>query len=141
MQIRHIFTSRRIMKQRQSNTESKASRIRTTRVALGAIIAFWAIYGATSLWRPVQPEAVNCTACCMLPEPSNELRPVPLSEDEFVPRENQSGGFPDRAFVEDAVSQSPNCPTLAPPAARGNVVYGPAIEVLVEANQVGDNQN
>ncbi len=126
------------MKYLQFQAKQEISRTNAARVAFGTVVGFWAIYGATSFWRPSEPEAQSCTACCVLPDPWEELRPVPLPEDELAIRQNRVRDSFDRSFAGDDVREPKNLPTLAPPPARAKGVYGSAIEIAVEAKQVGN---
>ena len=124
----------------------KSTRKGSALVALSVVFAFSLLYGVTSVWRPVDHSMANCTACCLIPEQLGDLEPMPLEQADLPPGQETTPANQDTLSPEvapkacQASANQSNRPTLAPPPAQGNVGYGPAIEVVVEARQVGSTR-
>jgi hypothetical protein len=114
--------------------KKKMSRRSSAAVALTMVLGFSLIYAVTAFWRPSGQDAGNCTACCILPESLGELEPIPLDESDWPLKRDTFSTEP--AF--EALSDASRRPTLAEPPAGKNAAYGPALEIVVEAKQVGE---
>ena len=113
--------------------KKKMSRRSSAAVALTVILGFSLAYGVTASRRPAAQNSGDCTACCILPDTLGDLEPVPLEESDWPLRRDASPTMPTLATLSEPARR----PTLAPPPAKENVGYGPAIEIMVEAKQLG----
>jgi len=116
-------------------SKKKMSRRSSATVALTLVLGFSLIYAVTALWRPAGQNAGDCTACCIMPESLflGELEPIPLDESDWPLKRDTFSTDP----AIEALSEASRQPTLAAPPTGDDAAYGPALEIVVEAKQVG----